>query len=87
MTVEDPLAQFSVETRREMDGEWFDIQDLEGFLREQEVWIIAGDGIDSSLKLKAASSAQVVVDAAGLIPGKLVFLFFAINWLLKADLP
>lgn len=87
VTVEDPLAQFSVETRREMDGEWFDIQDLEGFLREQEVWIIAGDGIDSSLKLKAASSAQVVVDAAGLIPGKLVFLFFAINWLLKADLP
>lgn len=87
MTVEDPLAQFSVETRREMDGEWFDIQDLEGFLREQEVWIIAGDGIDSSLKLKASSSAQVVVDAAGLIPSTFVFLFFAINWLLKTDLP
>lgn len=75
VTVDDPLAQFPVETRREMDGEWFDIQDLEGFLREQGVWIItgAGDGFDSSLKLKASSSTQVVVDAAGLIPGKLFF--------------
>ena len=87
MTVENPLAQFPVETRREMDGEWFDIQDLEGFLREKGVWIVPGAGDElSSSTLRAASSAQVVVDAAGLIPGKLVFSFFAIDWLLKTNL-
>ena len=87
VTVEDPLAQFPVETRREMDGEWFDIQDLEGFLREQGVWIVpgAGDGLSSS-KLKAASSAQMVVDAAGFIPGNIAFSFFAIYWLLETNL-
>ena len=87
VTVEDPLAQFPVETRAEMDGEWFDIQDLEGFLREKGVWIVPGAGDEpSSSTLRAASSAQVVVDAAGLIPGKLVFSFFAIDWLLKTNL-
>lgn len=87
VTIEDPLAQFPVETRREMDGEWFDIQDLEGFLQEQGIWIIARSGDElSSSKLKASSSAQVVVDAAGLIPGKLVFSLFAIDWLLETNL-
>ena len=87
VTIEDPLAQFPVETRREMDGEWFDIQDLEGFLQEQGIWIIVRSGDElSSSKLKASSSAQVVVDAAGLIPGKLVFSLFAIDWLLETNL-
>ncbi|KAI9041072.1 bZIP transcription factor [Aspergillus affinis] len=36
-TINDPLSRISPEFRQELDGEWFDIQDLEGFLREKNV--------------------------------------------------
>ncbi|PLB47447.1 hypothetical protein P170DRAFT_439105 [Aspergillus steynii IBT 23096] len=36
-TVQNPLSRVSPEFQDELDGEWFDIQDLEGFLREKNV--------------------------------------------------
>ncbi|KAH8433388.1 bZIP transcription factor [Aspergillus melleus] len=36
-TVQDPLSRVPPEFQEELDGDWFDIQDLEGFLREKNV--------------------------------------------------
>ncbi|OGM51148.1 AT DNA binding protein [Aspergillus bombycis] len=36
-TIHDPLARFSPEIRQEMEGDWFDMQDLAGYLREKGV--------------------------------------------------
>ncbi|KAE8381150.1 hypothetical protein BDV26DRAFT_289648 [Aspergillus bertholletiae] len=40
-TIHDPLARFSPEIRKEMEGDWFDMQDLAGYLREKGVHLFS----------------------------------------------
>lgn len=40
-TIHDPLARFSPDIRQEMEGDWFDMQDLAGYLREKGVHLFS----------------------------------------------
>lgn len=40
-TVEDPLSRVSPEDQEELSGEWFDVHDLKGYLRERGVNLLA----------------------------------------------
>jgi hypothetical protein len=40
-TVSGPLSAFSPQVQGELEGEWFDMHDLAGYLRENEVCIVA----------------------------------------------
>lgn len=61
-TVQDPLALLSPETRRELDGEWFDIQDLEGFLREKNVQLF--------VSRPQSSPSSLSINVTRFIPGE-----------------
>lgn len=39
--VGDPLLSFSAQIRESLDDTWFDVRDLEGYLREKEVYLVA----------------------------------------------
>lgn len=39
--VGDPLLAFSAQIRESLDDTWFDVRDLEGYLREKEVYLVA----------------------------------------------
>jgi hypothetical protein len=65
--IQDPTSELPQEVKHELDGEWFDIQDLEGFLLEKEVAFVVGDTNNSSDK-------RNVVNAARLIQGQHLFL-------------
>lgn len=39
--VGDPLLSFSAQIRDSLDDTWFDVRDLEGYLREEEVYLVA----------------------------------------------
>ena len=45
--VEDPLSRFSPEIQEELSGEWFDICDLEEYLREKGVCLLAGPLVEA----------------------------------------
>lgn len=64
-TVHDPLAQYPTEVQEELEGEWFDMHDLEGFLREQRVRLFACPPSQS----KEPASAQMAVNVGRLIQG------------------
>ena len=64
-TVHDPLAQYPTEVQEELEGEWFDMHDLEGFLREQRVRLFACPPSQS----KEPASNQMAVNVGRLIQG------------------
>ncbi|KAL6230666.1 hypothetical protein BDW75DRAFT_222046 [Aspergillus navahoensis] len=61
--VRDPLAAFSTAIKEELDGDWFDIQDLEGYLREKRVHLRESPPVS-----KRRSPAQASVNVARLLP-------------------
>lgn len=46
--VEDPLSRFSPEIQEELSGEWFDICDLEEYLREKGVCLLADPLVEAT---------------------------------------
>ncbi|KAF7585966.1 hypothetical protein BBP40_009757 [Aspergillus hancockii] len=41
VTIHDPLSRFSPDVKRDLDGDWFDMQDLAGYLREKKVHLLS----------------------------------------------
>ncbi|KAE8404292.1 hypothetical protein BDV37DRAFT_115003 [Aspergillus pseudonomiae] len=50
-TIHDPLARFSPDIRKEMEGDWFDMQDLAGYLREKGVRLFSSAPSETDRKL------------------------------------
>ncbi|KAJ5820862.1 uncharacterized protein N7525_010146 [Penicillium rubens] len=63
--VKDPLSLVSPDIQEQLKGDWFDLQDLEGFLREKDVNLIlcSDEPIQGSL-------TKTTVNIARLMPGK-----------------
>ncbi|KAH8131317.1 hypothetical protein LI328DRAFT_161174 [Trichoderma asperelloides] len=40
-TVEEPLSLLTADLRKQLEGDWFDLQDLEGYLRDKNVLLVA----------------------------------------------
>ncbi|KAH1414270.1 hypothetical protein KXW53_005666 [Aspergillus fumigatus] len=57
--IQDPTSELPQENQHELDGEWFDIQDLEGFLLEKEVAFVVGD-TNSSDKRNVVNAAHLI---------------------------
>lgn len=53
-TVEDPLSHVSPEDQEELSGEWFDIHDLKGYLRERGVNLLANPPTEEEKSLAPA---------------------------------
>lgn len=64
-TVEDPLSLVTADIREQLEGDWFDLQDLEGFLRDRNVLLLLSAGEPTK-----GSSMQTNINIAPLIPGK-----------------
>ncbi|THC94156.1 hypothetical protein EYZ11_006364 [Aspergillus tanneri] len=62
-TIHDPLALVPPEVKGELDGEWFDIQDLEGYLREMDVRLYISPPSSNPPK-----SSRMSVNVARFIP-------------------
>jgi hypothetical protein len=58
--IQDPTSELPQEVKHELDGEWFDIQDLEGFLLEKEVAFVVGDTNNSSDKRNVVNAARLI---------------------------
>ncbi|KAJ5987855.1 hypothetical protein N7481_003065 [Penicillium waksmanii] len=43
-TVEDPLSLVTADLRKQLEGDWFDLQDLEGYLRDKNVLLVVPAG-------------------------------------------
>ncbi|CEJ55190.1 hypothetical protein PMG11_01459 [Penicillium brasilianum] len=43
-TVEDPLSLVTEDLRKQLEGDWLDLQDLEGYLREKNVLLVVSPG-------------------------------------------
>ncbi|KAJ5962919.1 hypothetical protein N7501_007860 [Penicillium viridicatum] len=65
--VKDPLSLVSPDIQEQLQGDWFDLQDLEGFLREKDVNLIL-----CSDELNRGSPTKTTVNIARLMPGKYV---------------
>ncbi|KAL5044239.1 hypothetical protein BDW71DRAFT_199110 [Aspergillus fruticulosus] len=57
-TVEDPLALVTAELRTQLEGDWFDLQDLEWFLRDKNVLLVASAG-EPTISSKVQTSINV----------------------------
>ena len=66
-TVKDPLSLVSPDIQEQLQGDWFDLQDLEGFLWEKDVNLIL-----CSDELNRGSPTKTTVNIARLMPGKYV---------------
>ena len=65
--VKDPLSLVSPDIQEQLQGDWFDLQDLEGFLREKDVNLIL-----CSDEPNQGSPTKTTVNIARLMPGKYV---------------
>lgn len=43
-TVEDPLSLVGADLQTQLEGDWFDLQDLEGYIREKNVLLVTAAG-------------------------------------------
>lgn len=64
-TVEDPLSLVTEDLRTQLEGDWFDLQDLEGFIREQNVLLIVSAGEPTK-----CSNVQTNINVSRFISGK-----------------
>lgn len=64
-TVKDPLPWFPPDIQGELEGDWFDMQDLEGFLREKDVHLLC-----PGEPKKQDPPTQTSINIVHLIPGK-----------------
>lgn len=64
-TVKDPLPWLPPDIQGELEGDWFDMQDLEGFLREKDVQLLS-----CPVEPKQDPQTQTSINIMHLIPGK-----------------
>ncbi|KAJ5975740.1 hypothetical protein N7481_009447 [Penicillium waksmanii] len=43
-TVEDPISLVTADLRKQLEGDWFDLQDLKGYLQDKNVLLVASAG-------------------------------------------
>ncbi|KAE8386104.1 hypothetical protein BDV23DRAFT_187577 [Aspergillus alliaceus] len=65
-TIHDPLSRFSSDVRRDLEGDWFDIQDLAGYLREKGVSLLssppsASDQSSTRMTVNATRLTQALI--------------------------
>ena len=65
--VKEPLSKLPTQAREDMDGDWFDVRDLEGFLRERQVRLTA-----YSSKVHQHRTVMGGVDVASLLQGMFI---------------
>lgn len=65
--IKDPLSLVSPDTQEQLKGDWFDLQDLEGFLQEEDVNLIL-----CSDEPNQGSPTKTTINIARLMPGKYV---------------
>lgn len=63
--VEDPLSLVSADLRSQLEGDWLDLQDLEGYLRDKNVLLVVSAGEPTR-----SSEAQVNINVSRFISGK-----------------
>lgn len=64
-TVEDPLSLVAADLRKQLDGDWFDLQDLEGYLRDKNVLLVV-----SECEPTRCSEGQININVSRFISGK-----------------
>lgn len=64
-TVEDPLSLLTADLREELEGDWFNLQDLEGYLRAKNVLLVMS--VDDPAK---CSKVQTNINISRFILGK-----------------
>lgn len=64
-TVEDPLSLVTDDLRTQLEGDWFDLQDLEGYIREENVVLIVSAGEPTK-----CSNVQTNINVSRFISGK-----------------
>lgn len=63
--VEDPLSLVSADLRRQLEGDWFDLQDLDGYLRDKNVLLVVSAGEPTR-----CSEVQININVSCFISGK-----------------
>lgn len=63
--VEDPLSLVSADLRRQLERDWFDLQDLEGYLRDKNVLLVVSAGEPTR-----CSEEQININVSRFISGK-----------------
>jgi hypothetical protein len=66
-TVEDPLSLVTADLQTQLGGDWFDLQDLEGYLRDRNVLLVAGASAGDPMN---SSTVQSSINVSRFIPGK-----------------
>lgn len=64
-TVEDPLSLVTANLRTQLEGDWFDLQDLEGYIREKNVLLLTSAG-----KPTKCSNVQTNINVTSFITSK-----------------
>jgi hypothetical protein len=77
-TITDDLSQFPSDIQRELDDEWFDLGDLEGYLREREVvfpaYIPAVTSVGLGEKAPKTTGASKLISSMSPLPTSLLLL-------------
>jgi hypothetical protein len=64
-TVEDPLSLVGADLRTQLEGDWFDLQDLEGYLRDKNVLLVT-----AASKPAKDSKLQTSINVSRFITGR-----------------
>lgn len=64
-TVEDPLSLVTADLQIQLEGDWFDLQDLEGYIRDKNVLLIVSAGEPTK-----CSEVQSSINVSRFISGK-----------------
>ncbi|KAF3394095.1 hypothetical protein F1880_004606 [Penicillium rolfsii] len=62
VTVEDPLSLVTADLRKQLGGDWFDLQDLDGYLRNKNVFLVM-----SAREPTRCSEGQININVSRLI--------------------
>jgi hypothetical protein len=63
--VEDPLSLVSADLRTQLEGDWFDLQDLEGYIRDKNVLLVTTAGEPAK-----GSKVQTSINVSRFITGR-----------------
>lgn len=74
---DNPLSEFPSEIQEQMDGKWFDIRDLEGFLQERGVHFFGSSPTES----RRGVSMQAAASPSHLIKSKAPFRVELTSWI------
>jgi hypothetical protein len=64
-----PLSHFSADLQQDLNGDWFDMQDLECFLLERKIQFVAASGAADSQEHPKAEPQTLTINARNLIAG------------------